>query len=66
MQRLLAGGGDVTDQQVLGLADPEVVRRERVFTTCCGALDLGDSYEGGRPYQCLCQWTDRPIEEERA
>lgn len=27
----------------------------RAVTECCGALDLGTSDEGGRPYQCLCQ-----------
>jgi len=54
-----------TFQQALELQDAIVAEQTppgaavdalgRPVLPCCGALDLGDSRHGGRPFQCLCQ-----------
>lgn len=51
-QALWAQEGIITDQQV---PERRVDALGRPRTACCGALDLGPSDAGGRPFQCVCE-----------
>lgn len=49
------------DLEAKGVPDvpPEVHHQRGHRLLPCGHLDLGDSWHGGRPYQCIHEWEAR-------